>query len=201
MWYEFASAPVNSLRCMSVHVLRSLWFLWTGSCIFRMLEKHSNTESCISFVNINSMGHSHFWHNNSCTTSLLNFHHSTHNRSISLCSVFILKNGVFWDVTPCGCCKRRRFGGTYRLHRQGDKNRRGRNNISSNWQPKYAAKKYYTFRLLVTANVLPISPLLVSLVMEALCSSETSVLTRATWRISQKTAFFIVTAVKTSNLT
>jgi hypothetical protein len=36
---------------------------------------------------------------------------------------------------------------------------------------------------------------------EALSSSETSVLTRATWRTSQKTTFFIVTAVKTSNLT
>jgi hypothetical protein len=23
-----------------------------------------------------------------------------------------VKNGVFWDVTPCGCCKNRRFGGT-----------------------------------------------------------------------------------------
>jgi hypothetical protein len=24
----------------------------------------------------------------------------------------IMNNGVFWDVTPCGCCKNRRFGGT-----------------------------------------------------------------------------------------
>jgi hypothetical protein len=24
----------------------------------------------------------------------------------------IMKNGVFWDVTPCGSCKNRRFGGT-----------------------------------------------------------------------------------------
>jgi hypothetical protein len=24
----------------------------------------------------------------------------------------LLKNGVFWDVTPCGSCKNRRFGGT-----------------------------------------------------------------------------------------
>jgi hypothetical protein len=24
-----------------------------------------------------------------------------------------MKNGVFWDVTPCGSCKNRRFGGTY----------------------------------------------------------------------------------------
>jgi hypothetical protein len=23
-----------------------------------------------------------------------------------------MKNGVFWDVTPCGYCKNRRFGGT-----------------------------------------------------------------------------------------
>jgi hypothetical protein len=23
-----------------------------------------------------------------------------------------IKNGVFWDITPCGSCKNRRFGGT-----------------------------------------------------------------------------------------
>jgi hypothetical protein len=34
-----------------------------------------------------------------------------------------MKNGVFWDVTPFGSCKNRRFGGTYRLLYQGDKNR------------------------------------------------------------------------------
>jgi hypothetical protein len=32
-----------------------------------------------------------------------------------------LKNGVFWVVTPCGSCKSRRFGGTWRLLHQGDK--------------------------------------------------------------------------------
>jgi hypothetical protein len=37
-------------------------------------------------------------------------------------------------------------------------------------------------RLLVTANVVPSSPVLVTLMMEALSSSETSVLTRATQR-------------------
>jgi phospholipid N-methyltransferase len=36
-------------------------------------------------------------------------------------------------------------------------------------------------RLLVTASVLPSSPILVTLMKEALSSSETSVLTRATW--------------------
>jgi hypothetical protein len=37
-------------------------------------------------------------------------------------------------------------------------------------------------RLLVTANVVPGSLILVTLMMEALRSSETSVITRATWR-------------------
>jgi hypothetical protein len=37
-------------------------------------------------------------------------------------------------------------------------------------------------RLLVTASVVPSSPILVTLMKEALSSSETLVLTRATWR-------------------
>jgi hypothetical protein len=50
-----------------------------------------------------------------------------------------------------------------------------------------AAKKYQVFlrsmrQLLVTASVVPSSPILVTLVKEALSSSETSVLTRATQR-------------------
>jgi hypothetical protein len=37
-------------------------------------------------------------------------------------------------------------------------------------------------QLLVTASVVPSSPILVTLMKDALSSSETSVLTRATWR-------------------
>jgi hypothetical protein len=32
-----------------------------------------------------------------------------------------MKNVVFWDVTPCGSCKNRRFGGTCRLDKLGGK--------------------------------------------------------------------------------
>jgi hypothetical protein len=60
------------------------------------------------------------------------------------------KKAIIWDVTPCGSCKSRRFGGVRRL--------------------------------LVTASVVPSSPILVNLMKEALSSSETSVLTRATRR-------------------
>jgi hypothetical protein len=40
-----------------------------------------------------------------------------------------MKNGVFFDVTMCGSCKNRRFGGTYRLHHQSGKNQRDMNNV------------------------------------------------------------------------
>jgi hypothetical protein len=52
----------------------------------------------------------------------------------------------------------------------------------------------------VTASIVPSSLIPVTLMKEALSSSETSGLTRATGVTSQKTPFFIVTAVKTSNL-
>jgi hypothetical protein len=53
-------------------------------------------------------------------------------------------------------------------------------------------------RLLVIANVAPSSQILVTLVMEALRSSETSVQPHGI--TSQNMAFCIVTIVKTSNL-
>jgi hypothetical protein len=54
--------------------------------------------------------------------------------------------------------------------------------------------------LLVTVNLVSSSPILVTLMMEAVNFSETSVLIRTTWR-NKKTPFFIVTTVNISNLT
>jgi hypothetical protein len=80
-----------------------------------------------------------------------------------------MKNGVFWDVTPCGSCN--------------------------------LVFLRSVRRLLVTISVVPSSPILVTLMKEALSSSETSVLTRATVFNIPENAFFIVIAVKISYLT
>jgi hypothetical protein len=81
-----------------------------------------------------------------------------------------MKNVVFWDVTPCCSCKNRRFGGTWRLHHQGDNN------------AVHLVFLRIVGRLLFMANVVPSSPILVTLLMEEQSSYETSVFTRATRR-------------------
>jgi hypothetical protein len=58
-----------------------------------------------------------------------------------------MKNAFFWDVSPCGPCNNQRFGGTYRLHHQGDMNRCTKNNVSRNKEPTHTAKKYLVKRL------------------------------------------------------
>jgi hypothetical protein len=65
-----------------------------------------------------------------------------------------MKNSVFWDVAPCGSCKNHQYLVFLRSVR----------------------------RLLVTASVVPSSPILVTFMKEALSSSKTSVPTRATRR-------------------
>jgi hypothetical protein len=48
---------------------------------------------------------------------------SLHFVRFEVLTVVTMKNGVFWVVKPCGSCKNQRFGGTWRLLHQGDKNR------------------------------------------------------------------------------
>jgi hypothetical protein len=71
-----------------------------------------------------------------------------------------MKNVVFWDVTPCGILNLVFHTG-----------------FLSHFVFLRSAR-----RLMVTANVVPSSQILVTLKMDALTSSVTSVLTRATRR-------------------
>jgi hypothetical protein len=101
-----------------------------------------------------------------------------------------MKNVIFWDVTTCDSCKNRCFGGTYRLHHQSDKDRRGRN-VSRNWQPKYAAKRYYRLS----------RRFLSSWWWRRHVPPKCRFLHEPHGITSYKTAFFIVITVKNSNLT
>jgi hypothetical protein len=85
------------------------------------------------------------------------------------------ENAVFWDVTPCGSCKNRRFGTT--LAASSNRHTLRRNHL---------VFLRSLCRLLFAASVVPSSPIFVTLMKEALCSSETSVLTRATRRNIQE---------------
>jgi hypothetical protein len=66
-----------------------------------------------------------------------------------------MENAILWNVTLCGSCNNRRCGGT---------------SPSLGWKESAP----------VNANVVPSSLILLTLMMEATCSSETSVPTRAT---------------------
>jgi hypothetical protein len=65
-----------------------------------------------------------------------------------------MKNAIFWDIKPCGSCKKRRFGGTQRLRHQVDKNRWTRKNVSRNYQPTHATKKY---KMTLYCSLFPVS--------------------------------------------
>jgi hypothetical protein len=97
---------------------------------------------------------------------------------------------VFWDVTPCGSCKNRRFGkrspSIIMVTRIGELGTAL--TVTSNW----------LCRLLVTANVVPSSPILVTLMMEV--PPKSRFLQEQHGVISLKTAFFIIATFKTSDL-
>jgi hypothetical protein len=81
------------------------------------------TASCI--INVISRPHSVYF-------KCLNMFPSFKFDSVCSRTYTQIKNGVFWDVMPCGSCKNWRFVRTLPLLHQGDKNRWTMNNTSCN---------------------------------------------------------------------
>jgi hypothetical protein len=79
-----------------------------------------------------------------------------------------MRNAVFWDVTPRASCKNRRFGERYHLCHQDDKD----------WRIFLLC----VLQMLVTANVVLSTPIIFTVMMEAIQSFETLILTGATRR-------------------
>jgi Mn2+/Fe2+ NRAMP family transporter len=86
-----------------------------------------------------------------------------------------LKNAIFWDVTLCGLVKtdvsEERSASIIRVTRIGE--------LGRTLAVVFLCSVH---RLLVTANVVPSSQIPVTLIIEVLRSSKTSILTNATWR-------------------
>jgi hypothetical protein len=91
-----------------------------------------------------------------------------------------MKNAVFWDFTPCGSCENRRFeelsASIIRVTRIGELG--ATLAVTSNRRTLITLRSVR--QLLVTVNVVPSSPILVTLMIEAQSCSKTSALTRAT---------------------
>jgi hypothetical protein len=109
--------------------------------------------------------------NHFCTAQETLHVSATELSRLILCKIWGFHGSNFWDVAPFGSCWNCRYGGRYRLHLQGRKNKQTWSNVSS----------------LVTANIVPSLLVLSTLKMGSTCSAEPSVLTRSTWRhISEK---------------
>jgi hypothetical protein len=131
-----------------------------------------------------------------------------------------LKNVAFWDVAPCRACMNRRFGRTYRLHLQGRKILEWETSVSR-WLQTAADSSLADFsslnmeaicssetsvhtrstRLQPAAHAGSSLVAFSTLKMKAIRSAKRRFTQDLHGATSQKTTFFIVTAVKTSNLT
>jgi hypothetical protein len=94
---------------------------------------------------------------------------------------YITKNAVFWNVAACRSCVNRRFRGTYRLHLQGRKN------------PRAGCSHLL--------KLVPRSRIFVPWRWSRYVPAKRRFTQDPHGATSRKTAFFIVNAVKTSNLT
>jgi hypothetical protein len=112
------------------------------------------------------------------------------------------KNVVFWTVTPCGSCKNQRFGGKYIfvIMLKIISELRKTLALTSNCITLQRIISSL-LQLLVTANIVPNTLIVFTLKIGRYVPPKYWFLQKPHGVTSQKTAVFIATAVKTSNLT
>jgi hypothetical protein len=98
-----------------------------------------------------------------------------------------VKNVVFWDVAPCRSCVNRRFGGTYWLHLQ-DRKIRERGTSVRMWLQTESPVENIQLYIFLPWRWSPYVP-------------PKRRFTQDLHGVTSQKTFFIVTAVKTSNLT
>jgi hypothetical protein len=60
------------------------------------------------------------------------------NVGFEVFAAVVMKSIILWDMTPCSPLSfNRRFGGKYRLHLQGRRNKFSKNQEASRWKAKY----------------------------------------------------------------
>jgi hypothetical protein len=121
---------------------------------------------------------------------------STYKITVARFEVFTavtMKNALFWEVKARGSHKNRRFGGTYRLHHQGEKNRRTRNYV-------YIVFLFSVLKLLVTANIVLSCWFLPPWLWRSCVLPKRRFLQEPHSVTSQKTAFFKITVIRMSVL-
>jgi hypothetical protein len=96
-----------------------------------------------------------------------------------------MKNVIFWDFTPCGSSKNRRL-------EQRNSSVIRVTQISELGTTSVVTSKCNFPLMLVTANVVPSSPILVTLMREVVCFSEKSVIKRTTRHHMSENEIFIL---------
>jgi hypothetical protein len=100
-WHRLSYAVMGQLVRIGKKILLRVANITVGTK-FSLNSKMVNNETDFQHVCWKA---SHF-----IACLFVNIHHTSD--VYTLAKAVTMKNGVFWDVTPCGSCKNRRLGGT-----------------------------------------------------------------------------------------
>jgi hypothetical protein len=82
------------------------------------------------------------------------------NNRLTVQTIKFLNSIIFWDITPCSPLSfNRRFGGTYRLHLQGRRNKFSKIQQASRWQAARCSNPTYKVSPYASASICLLLPI------------------------------------------